>query len=130
MVVLVGCTAFEAQACHDYDNDGWTDCAGDCDDWNAWVYPCAWEYCDNVDNDCDGVIDEGCDYCHDDDGDGWTDCDGDCHDWDATIYPGAPELCDGKDNDCDGWLLWGEVDWDGDGWKECDGDCDDMEPCT
>ena len=56
------------------------------------------EICDGVDNNCDGLTDEGC---VDADGDGFNVGEGDCDDQDATVYPGAPELCDGKDNDCD-----------------------------
>jgi len=54
-----------------------------------------------VDNDCDGVIDEGFDA----DADGWTTCEGDCDNADATVFPGASELAPGiddEDNDCDG----------------------------
>ncbi|MBX2796874.1 MAG: right-handed parallel beta-helix repeat-containing protein [Myxococcales bacterium] len=34
---------------------------GDCDDSSALVFPGAFEECDNIDNDCDGAADEGCD---------------------------------------------------------------------
>jgi hypothetical protein len=88
----------------DSDGDGWTTCAGDCDDEDDTVYPGAPELCDGKDNDCDGDIDEGFDQ----DGDGFRTCDGDCDDDDDTVYPGAPELCDGKDNDCDGEI---DPDW-------------------
>ncbi len=70
------------------------------------------EICDNRDNDCDGMVDEG----HDADGDGFTWCGGgamalaDCDDREAGAHPGDPargvspgtEECDGIDNDCDG----------------------------
>ncbi len=50
---------------------GATDIADDCDDGNASIYPDAEEVCDEVDNDCDAVIDEQadglaqCDACSD-----------------------------------------------------------------
>jgi hypothetical protein len=42
----------------DSDGDGWTTDEGDCDDDNWWTYPGAEEYCDGVDNNCDGNTDE------------------------------------------------------------------------
>lgn len=45
--------------CVDLDADG--SCAGsDCDDANPAVSPLAMESCDGLDNDCNGLVDEGC----------------------------------------------------------------------
>jgi hypothetical protein len=81
----------------DDDQDGFSECDGDCDDANASIYPGADELCDNRDNDCDGTLppEEA-----DGDGDGSPLC-ADCDDADPDSYPGAPELCDNLDNDCD-----------------------------
>ncbi|MBT7706609.1 DUF4215 domain-containing protein, partial [archaeon] len=56
--------------CIDLDNDGFIALAGyyctgqlDCDDNSDNVYPGAEEICDGVDNDCNGLVDEG-DVCH------------------------------------------------------------------
>jgi len=52
----------EPEELGDDDNDGWTTDAGDCDDDNADVNPGASEVCGNqVDDDCDEDVDEGCD---------------------------------------------------------------------
>jgi len=57
-----GCEGLPEAAVGDDDNDGWTTDAGDCDDANAEVNPGATELCGNqVDDDCDGDVDEGCD---------------------------------------------------------------------
>ena len=42
------------------DNDGITGAEGDCNDNNGWIFPGATEFCDSVDNDCDGDVDEEC----------------------------------------------------------------------
>jgi len=76
---------------------------------------------DLVDNNCDGVVNEGCDckdgetqQCGPKNADGSVNQTGECRNvtvtckngkWPTTcpgaVYP-SPELCDGKDNDCDG----------------------------
>ncbi|MBT8189287.1 MAG: T9SS type A sorting domain-containing protein, partial [Bacteroidia bacterium] len=104
----------------DNDGDGVTICDGDCDDNDPNNFPGCFEVCDNQDNDCDGLVDEGYDI----DGDGVTVCQGDCNDNNNNIYPGNTEVCDGQDNNCDGVIDEG-FDNDGDGVTSCQGDCDD-----
>ena len=121
----------------DGDGDGWggptspvNDCAApsgyvatgsDCDDTRTSRSPGALEICNDVDDDCDGAVDDGLStttWYRDADGDGYgtasvsvTDCvapsgyvatAGDCDDTRSSDRPGAAELCDGRDNDCDG----------------------------
>ena len=96
----------------------------DCDDTNSSIFPGAIEFCNNLDNDCNGIIDDNAydaqtwyaDIDRDDFGnanDILVQCTqpfdyilvaGDCDDTRDEAYPGAPELCNGLDEDCDGTI--------------------------
>jgi len=116
---------------------------GDCNDDDANINPGMMEVCNDIDENCDGLADEGFPivrYYYDADGDGFgesaafrdicgpqglytTTMDGDCNGGDNTIYPGAPELCDGQDNNCNGTIDEGVttryyLDFDGDGYGQ------------
>jgi hypothetical protein len=105
----------------DNDQDGFPETT-DCNDKNPAIHPDASEMCDEIDNNCDGTIDEDGSfdaplwyYDQDGDGFGWADttapgCEApagyvplktDCNDLDSASHPGATEMCDGVDNDCD-----------------------------
>ncbi len=43
----------------DDDGDGYSENAGDCEDRNAAIYPGATEICNNTDDDCNGLVDDG-----------------------------------------------------------------------
>ncbi len=109
----------------DMDMDGFSSCDGDCDDSRSDVYHGCVEICDEVDNNCDGIVDEGFDYDHD----GHTTCgmEPDCNDYDNSVYPGATEVpYDAIDQDCDGFDLT-DIDMDGfDGIEVGGTDCDDL----
>ncbi len=129
----------------DSDGDGFP-ASEDCDDTNAEIYPFADEYCDGVDNDCDGDTDESTavdaqPFYSDEDGDGFggevatVACDqpsdtvsvgGDCDDEDDRYNPGAAEddCTDPEDYNCDGEVAY--ADEDADGWAACQ-DCDDTD---
>jgi hypothetical protein len=124
----------------DVDSDGFGDPAGstitqcnqpagyvaddtDCDDLESTAHPGAAEFCDGIDNDCDGSVDEygavdAPTWYADSDGDTWGNAsrsqracdqptgyvidDTDCDDAAATVHPGATETCNGVDDDCNG----------------------------
>ena len=98
---------------------GYVPNGNDCDDGEASSYPGNIEVCDEIDNNCDGDIDEGVTttYYADGDLDGFGDPDAsdeactqpagyvtnelDCDDTNAFAWPGNTEVCDEADNDCD-----------------------------
>ncbi len=130
-------------------DEGWVEDASDCDDANSGIHPDATEICDELDNDCDGLVDDEDDsvtgtstWYTDADADGFGDdassleaCDqpsgtagygGDCDDGDPAFNPGAVEddCTDPADYNCDGST--GYADDDGDGYAACE-DCDDSD---
>ena len=95
-------TYFDVVALVDIDNDGdgFSENQGDCDDENPTTAPGATELPNNVDDNCDGRIDEGTTR-YDDDGDGFTEEQGDCDDANFQLNPAATEVCgDGVDSSC------------------------------
>ncbi len=119
-------TASGALYAQDGDGFGWR--ASDCDDRDASAHPGGTEEADGVDNDCDGLIDEGTSG-YDDDGDGVSEDEGDCNDNDENIYPDNVEIAgNGIDDDCDGVTDSGNNDMDADGYATTGGDCDDNDP--
>ena len=119
----IGATGGPDAAGIDADHDGYLSDV-DCNDTNAAVNPESSESCNDIDDDCDGVVDGatldvGTPWYADADGDGFGDplsgalactapeggiTDGtDCDDGDALAFPGASEVpYDGIDQDCSG----------------------------
>ncbi|RKG74727.1 hypothetical protein D7W82_37590 [Corallococcus sp. CA049B] len=98
---------------------GYASSAGDCNDSNPYVNPGAYDYCDGIDNNCNGYLDEDAStWYRDADGDGYGNgnqsvqaCSqpwgyvsnaGDCNDSSMYVHPGAYDYCDGIDNNCNG----------------------------
>ena len=101
---------------------GYVENANDCDDDEVTVNPDAPEFCNDIDDDCDGTADDGASdtttWYLDVDGDGYgtgdttrVACDSpggyvangdDCNDANASISPGTTETCNGRDDNCDG----------------------------
>lgn len=126
--------------------EGYQSRSDDCNDADASIHPDAEEICDGIDQDCDGVVDNGADataWYTDGDADGYGDdatevydcaqppgtvpVPGDCDDTDPAYNPSADEsdCSDPNDYNCDGSV--GFVDTDGDGFAAC-AECDDGDP--
>ena len=90
----------------DNDGDGFTENEGDCDDTDEDIHPGAPEIVNGVDDDCNGLIDDGT-SAYDNDGDGYSADEGDCDDTDPAIFPGAVE--ESESGEC-------MIDADGDGY--------------
>lgn len=124
----VNACAGGAAVLYDQDGDGVTSCAGDCDDQDPSVLPGAREVFDGLDQDCDGIVDEGTEG-YDDDGDGLSELEGDCSDGDPSVTPANDEVLGNFiDDDCDGVVDQGSEDKDADGYSPEGGDCDDNDP--
>ena len=101
--------------------EGYVDRADDCDDLETLANPNRFELCDEIDNNCDGFIDENTaintqTYFADEDEDGFGDPNNttdacslpegfvqnntDCDDNTNAIHPNAEELCNGIDENC------------------------------
>jgi hypothetical protein len=114
---------------------------GDCNDGSARAFPSAAEVCDEIDNDCDGRIDEDeaapARWYSDEDGDGYgaegsgeLACEapesssvtlaGDCDDAADSVNPGVEEVCSTIDRDCDGSTGTEIATWFGDDGSEVD----------
>ncbi len=119
-----GAGGMQLDTCLTIPPDGYVGNNFDCNDNDANIHPDAQEVCDAIDNNCNGMNNEGLTrftYYFDNDGDSYGDLNialdtciavppvdfvtnaDDCNDEDANIRPGVVEICDGMDNDCNGF---------------------------
>jgi len=98
--------------------EGWVTDNTDCDDTDGEINPSAPEPCDDIDNNCNSIIDDGSSFTFYDDADndgfgnstvslqacnapvGYVIDNSDCNDNDPNINPNSTELCDNIDNNC------------------------------
>lgn len=138
IAALIACRSENSlgEVIEDLDQDG-ASADVDCDDSDPSVSPLNPELCNGLDDNCNGLVDDGAEpitWYADADGDGFgndvytlTDCEqpegytaegGDCDDMDATTSPATEELCNGLDDNCDEQIDDG-FDLDGDGVSRC-----------
>ncbi len=124
--IVLSCTALT----------GYVTVGGDCNDNSAAINPGATEICNNIDDDCDGLIDAadpsvvgGSIWYIDADGDGFGNPNSstlactaptgyvsnnlDCNDNSTAINPNATEICNNIDDDCDGLIDQADPDLSG-----------------
>ena len=99
---------FPEQLEHDWDEDGYSELDGDCDDRDANIKLASIWY---VDSDGDGygldsLQTESCTR-----PEGYTDQVGDCNDNNEKIHPEAFEICNDDDDDCDGLIDDADSEW-------------------
>ncbi len=168
--VAVGCMGPSKVFFRDFDGDGhgvpgrddlracvapkyYSELGDDCDDNDERNFPGNAELCDQRDNNCNGIVDDGLagvTLYEDADGDGfgrfggmthvgcsglkgWGLGQGDCDDTNPAVHPGAAEVCNGQDEDCDTQIDNGVLPSCGLGWcrrlaYSCTGTCIPGEP--
>ncbi len=123
--------------------EGYVQSGGDCDDTDPTIAPNSIEVCNEIDDDCDNIVDndlsDAQEWYLDADGDGFGDENdsvydcapisgyisqaGDCDDSNSNINPDVTEVCDELDNNCDD-IIDNElgntyyIDSDGDGYGD------------
>lgn len=119
--------------------NGYSSVAGDCDDQAEAINPGAEEVCNQLDDDCSLVVDDGgigSTWYADGDGDSfgstsitlqacdapedYVDTTGDCNDENASIHPTASEICNALDDNCNGSTDEGAI--GGTWYQDADGD--------